>query len=513
MLDSVRVRLTLWYTGLLTVFLVALALTTYFIFWRSTVERTDSNLAEVAEAFLTTARAELEDNTGPDAAKYATQEAIVEHRFRDHVFVVLDPNGKVLTSSEEPPLKGREAVSAANLLSSVAFQELLAHSAMTDRSFENVQGDRSGYRAYVRKFPLKGQTYTLIILQSLHVQQEMLEEVRVTFAWVIPLAILLASGGGYFLARKSLAPVVAMSTKAGRIGAENLSERLPVQNARDELGHLAKSFNELLERVDQSFERQRQFMSDASHELRTPAAILRGESEVALSKGERPAEEYRESLTVLHEEAQRLTQIVEDLFTLTRADAGQYPLSPKDFYLDELVADCVHATRSLALAKKITLGAELPEELPIRADEGLLRRMILNLLDNAIKYTPSGGQVRVSCARAGSEYALRVKDSGPGIPAELQDRVFERFFRVDKARTRTEGDGVGAGLGLSIARWIAEAHCGRLVLTQSDSSGSTFTAFLPAQRGDASRTAGDASRQASSDKAEPAARQPSPQKA
>jgi two-component system, OmpR family, sensor kinase len=481
MLDSVRVRLTLWYSGLLAAFLVALALVTYFIFWRSTVERADSDLAELANAFLTTADAEIHDIAGADAAKYATQEAIVEHRFRDHVFVVLDPGGTVLTSSEDLPLKGREAESAAKLLSSAAFHGVVGHSAAADRFFENVSGERGGYRAYVRKFPLKGQTYTLILLQSLHSQKEMLEEVRMTFAWVIPLAILLASGGGYFLARKSLAPVVAMSTKAGRIGAENLSERLPVLNAKDELGHLAKSFNELLERVDQSFERQRQFMSDASHELRTPAAILRGESEVALAKAERPAEEYRESLAVLHDEAQRLTQIIEDLFTLTRADAGQYPLSPKSFYLDELVADCVHAARSLALVKKIILGAELPEELPIRADEGLLRRMILNLLDNAIKYTPSGGYVTVSCARAGNEYALSVKDTGPGIPAELQEKVFERFFRADKARTRTEGDGVGAGLGLSIARWIAEAHCGRLILAQSDSTGSTFTAFLPAQ--------------------------------
>jgi signal transduction histidine kinase len=215
--------------------------------------------------------------------------------------------------------------------------------------------------------------------------------------------------------------------------------------------------------------------------LRTPAAILRGESEVALSRTERPAEEYRESLAVLHAEAQRLTQIVEDLFTLTRADAGQYPLSPQEFYLDELVADCTHAARSLASAKQIILTCEVPEELPIRADEALLRRMILNLLDNAIKYTPAGGRVTVTCERSGAEYALSVTDSGEGIPAELQQRVFERFFRVDKARTRSEHDGGGAGLGLSIARWIAEAHHGRLMLVRSDSSGSTFRALLPAQ--------------------------------
>jgi heavy metal sensor kinase len=358
---------------------------------------------------------------------------------------------------------------------------LVDDSARTERLVDNVRGGQNGYRGLVRKFPLKGQTYTLVILQSLHPQEEMLEEVRHTFDWVIPISVALASVGGYFLARKSLAPVVSMSTQAGRIGAENLNERLPVQNAKDELGHLAASFNQLLERVDQSFERQRRFMSDASHELRTPAAILRGEAEVALSRNERSAEEYRESLGVLHAEAQRLTQIVEDLFTLTRADAGQYPLSPRDFYFDELVADCTHTTRSLALAKQITLTCDVPEELPVRGDEALLRRMILNLLDNAIKYTPAGGRVTVSCERAANEYALSVTDTGPGIPAELQQKVFERFFRVDKARTRSEKDGGGAGLGLSIARWIAEAHQGRLILARSDSSGSTFTAFVPAQ--------------------------------
>jgi two-component system OmpR family sensor kinase len=477
MFDSVRTRLTLWYTGLLALFLMVLALITYSIFWRSTVQRTDSNLAELSEAFLSTVRAEMHDNQGLDGPKVATQEAILEHRFRDHVFAVLDPRGALLTSSQDLP---NEKVPA-GLFSSTGYQKLVAESVgATQPFFRNVKSVRSGYRAFVRKFSLQGETYTLVILQSLHPQNEMLEEVRATFAWVIPIAIVLASMGGYFLARKSLAPVVAMSSKAGRIGAENLHERLPIQNAKDELGRLAASFNELLERVDQSFERQRRFMSDASHELRTPAAILRGESEVALSRAERPAEEYRESLAVLHSEALRLTQIVEDLFTLTRADAGQYPLAPRDMYLDELAAECTHATRSLASAKQITLTCEVPEELPIRADEALLRRMILNLLDNAIKYTPVGGRVAVFCERTGNEYALSVTDSGSGIPADLQERVFERFFRTDKARTRSENDGGGAGLGLSIARWIAEAHQGRLLLTRSDSTGSTFTAVLPA---------------------------------
>jgi heavy metal sensor kinase len=272
-----------------------------------------------------------------------------------------------------------------------------------------------------------------------------------------------------------------MSSQAGRIGAANLHERLAVHNERDELGQLARSFNSLLDRLSESFERQRRFMADASHELRTPVAILRGEAEVALSQQARSLEEYRESLSVLHQEAERLTHIVEDLFTLTRADAGQYPLQPRDFYLDELVAECAHSARTLALAKKISLTFDGAAESPIHADESLLRRMILNLLDNAIKYTPEGGRVAVTCRRQGDEYTLSITDTGTGIPAELQPRIFERFFRADEARSRSQSDGGGAGLGLAISRWIAEAHQGRLELTRSDSTGSTFTASLPSK--------------------------------
>ena len=318
-----------------------------------------------------------------------------------------------------------------------------------------------------------------MILRSLHAQQEMLEQIRVAFAWLIPLGVFLAGCGGYFLARRSLASVAAMGQQAERIGAANLHQRLVVRNSNDELGRLARTFNELLDRLDRSFERQRRFISDASHELRTPVSILRGEAEVALSQLSRSPEEYRESLAVLHAEAQRLARIVEDLFTLTRADAGEYRLAQSDFYLDELAGDCVRATRALAQAKNIALAAVTPEEMPVHADEDLLRRMILNLLDNAIKYTPAGGNVSVTCGSVPDGYELSVTDSGPGIPAEMQSRVFERFFRADRARSRTGADG-GAGLGLSIARWIAEAHLGRIELVRSDATGSKFTVRIPA---------------------------------
>ena len=479
MLDSVRVRLTVWYTALLAFFLGVVSLLSYFIFWQRTLERTRADLAELSDAFLTTVDNELEDQRGPDALKNAAREAMIEHHFRDRVYAVLNPDGEMLVSSNDLPAANTpDEASPAKVLSSEAFRDFAQAALRVDRFSRDVKDTKAGYRGLSRRFSLQGHNGTLIILQSLHPQKEMLEEIEATFAWVIPIALLLASAGGYFLARKSLAPVVAMSSQAGRIGEANLHERLAVQNEKDELGHLARSFNGLLDRLDQSFERQRRFMSDASHELRTPVAILRGEAEVALSKQDRAPGDYRESLTILHQEAQRLTHIVEDLFTLTRADAGQYPIAARDFYLDELVADCVHSARSLALAKRITLTCEPMPELPIRADEPLLRRMILNLLDNAIKYTPEGGSVNVSCRSVGNEYALRISDTGAGIAEELQPRIFERFFRADKARSRSETDGGGAGLGLSIARWIAQAHHGRLELSHSDSSGSTFTAFL-----------------------------------
>jgi signal transduction histidine kinase len=228
-----------------------------------------------------------------------------------------------------------------------------------------------------------------------------------------------------------------------------------------------------------SFEQQRRFMADASHELRTPVAIVCGESEVALSQEARSSEEYRESLTILHDEGRRLTRIVEDLFTLARADAGQYGLAPTTFYLDETVSECVRAVRSLAAQHGVNIRHEHGDEMPLRGDEALVRRMILNLLDNAIKYTNARGEVRVELAREDSGYAIRITDTGNGVPDEARPHIFERFYRADKARSRNGGAGGGAGLGLSIASWIAEAHGGRVTLERSDKGGSTFLISLP----------------------------------
>lgn len=474
MINSVRIRLTLWYTAAMAIVLVILAGATYFVLRQNVVRRADATATELADSFLSTVNAELGDATKPDSVDDGIAAAIAEHRFRDVLFVVFDPQGDFLGATNAQSLAGRSAGPTREML--IASLRPLVQVPHAVRTI--YVGDRE-YRGYVRHFSIDQQEATLFVLQSLHRQNEFLETLAGTFGVVIPLAILLAGVGGYLLARQSLSPVVTMGTQASRIGSENLHERLVVQNPRDELGHLAASFNELLDRLNQSFDRQRRFVADASHELRTPVAILCGEAEVTLAQEKRTEQEYRESLQILREEAKRLKHIVEDLFTLARADAGQHPLAPTDFYLDELVAECSRNVRTLASAKGIKVSCEIGSELPIHADEALLRRMLMNLLDNAIKYTPQGGSVSLRSTEENGQYRLTVEDSGQGIPAELQPRIFERFFRADKARSRGETDGGGAGLGLTIALWIAGAHAGSIELTHSTPEGSLFTVFLP----------------------------------
>lgn len=480
MLDSVRVRLTLWYSFVLALTLVLLSGIVYWIVARNAMARTDADLAQLADAFLVTFDDEMKDAENGRGFDGAADESMLEHRYRDHILAIVDSSGAILAKSPDLLSSSqRSQTDAPLILASDAFRRLGQNSWGVDHDFHTLHGRRDVYRAYTRRFSSLGKPYELIILRSLHVQNEMLENLRLAFAWLIPVGLTLAATGGFFLAHKTLAPIAAMGTQAGRITAANLHERLSVKNPGDELGRLGSSFNSLLDRLDQSFEQQQRFIADASHELRTPVAILSGEAEVALSKDSRTAEEYRDSLASLHREAKRLARIVDDLFTLTRADSGQYPLSPQDFYLDELVASCVHSARTLAAAKNISVWVNASGELPIYADESLLRRLFLNLIDNAVKYTAPGGSITIESRSAQGGYEVSVSDTGPGIPEEFRGRIFERFFRVDPARSRSAQNGGGAGLGLSIALWIAEAHHGNLALASSSPAGSTFSVFLP----------------------------------
>lgn len=483
MFNSVRVRLTVYYAAALTLILIFVAFATYAILKHEIRKKTDADIAELSDSFLATVQAEIRDESQTESISDAVNEAITEHRFREYLFAVFDSNGAVIRSSQESlPDSRTHSFPTESLFHSPSFQQLLANAGTAKPDFEYVRS-YGRYRGYSRKFSTPLGDYTLAVLYSLHQPDEFLESIRQTFALIIPLGILLASVGGYFLARNALAPVVSMSRQASLMDAKNLQDRLIVVNPRDELGVLAVSFNSLLDRLAASIEQQRRFMADASHELRTPVAILRGEADVALSQKDRPTSEYRESLMVLRDAAQGLSQIVEDLFTLARADAGTYPVVKIRFYLDELLADCVRSTRALAAAKGIRLELQAEPDLLIEADEALIRRMFLNLIDNAIKFTPDEGGVALSARRDGQSYRISITDSGLGIPSDIRARLFERFFRADQARTPSDDEASGAGLGLAIARWIAETHDGTLILSASDAKGSVFLVTLQAASG------------------------------
>jgi signal transduction histidine kinase len=324
-------------------------------------------------------------------------------------------------------------------------------------------------------------TYIVVASQSLAPVLRQLATLRRVFFIAVPGVLLVAGFAGWFLARKSLAPVVAMSERARRIGAENLEERLPVVNARDELGRLALTFNELLSRVSAAFVQQRRFMADASHELRTPLSIIQTAAAVALDSEHREEGDYRNLLSTIDGQVRRSSRIVEDLFRLARADSGHYALQSHGFYLDELVTETVRTENLLAASKEICIETAALPEVPYYGDEALLRQMISNLIDNSIKYTPPGGKIRLGLEQREQGCAITVSDSGVGIPTDAQPHIFERFFRADKSHSNGDHNGTGgAGLGLSIARWVAEAHQGRLELEHSDERGSTFVAFLPA---------------------------------
>jgi heavy metal sensor kinase len=502
MLDSVRVRLTMWYTSVLFLTLVPLCVGGYWLVVRSMQQRTFDQLVESSKGFLATLQVEyknqLKERTDPEALQAAAIQTANGFRLWYQRFAMVDASGEVLAQNKPLPWPGQPAEDAAlPEVPGQVLRQLIAHNAVSPLGLQDIMMGGQHYRGIVWRDETGNPAVSIVTLRSVEAERLLFAHIRETLLWVIPVMLVVGSVGGYFLARRSLAPVVAMSEKAAHMGAQSLQERLPVLNPHDELGHLARTFNELLERLNRSLEQQRRFMADASHELRSPVSIIRGEAEVALSRVRQP-EEYRESLAITLEEAGRLSHIVNDLFTLSRADAGQYPLHPRDFYLEDLAAECVRAARSMAAAHGIALSYEPDGELPIHADEALLQRLTMNLLDNAIKYTPAGGNVHVACGRTGAEYKLTVRDNGPGIPLEAREKIFERFVRLDSARTQDrDALGIaesvvpataGAGLGLAIARWIAEAHHGRLVLLQSEATGSTFAAFLPANGAAASES-------------------------
>jgi heavy metal sensor kinase len=466
MFHSVRSRLTLWYTGILAFVLITFSGISYALLARAIRSATDASLAETAHEF---AAAFSHD----PADAITARDVRLDFRSSDREIMVFNDRGQIVASS-------RSQMGTAERL------RLAARVRQGFHGFLTMDGGKEddGIRIVAVPIIVVGNRYTAVVAESLDQQAERLESAAHAVFLGIPLALLIAAGGGYLMARKSLAPVATMSLKARQIGAETLNDRIEVQNDRDELGFLALTLNDLLERLQRAFESQKRFMADASHELRTPLSIIQGEADVALSRGDRQSAEYRESIQIMQSAATKLTRIVQNLFLLARTDAGRYPITLSRFYLDELLADCVRGMRNVAASRGIELVCHTDSDLMIAADEELIHRLFLNLIDNAVKFSPEGGRVTVQASRQGHSHEIAVTDTGAGIRPEDQTRIFERFFRGDRVRGRrtvAAGGSGGAGLGLSIGKWIAEAHGGQLRLQSSDDRGTTFAVTLPAE--------------------------------
>ncbi len=291
----------------------------------------------------------------------------------------------------------------------------------------------------------------------------------------LPVIVLLIGFTGYIVAGRAIQPVEAMAQRAGRISAEHLNERLKIENPDDELGRLGTAFNQTLARLETSFEQLRRFTADASHELRTPLTAIRSVGEVALqTHGD--ATYYRDMIGSMLEEVDRLTRLVESLLTISRADAGHIHLQKSSIRLLDLAQESAALLDVLAEEKSQTIVVAGDSSITIQADRLILRQALINLIDNAVKYSPAGGKIRVDVHAADGSAVVEVRDSGSGIPPEHTEKVFERFYRVDKARSRAEG---GAGLGLSIVQWSVSAHGGRVELDRNAASGCAFVIYLP----------------------------------
>jgi two-component system, OmpR family, heavy metal sensor histidine kinase CusS len=324
------------------------------------------------------------------------------------------------------------------------------------------------------------QARSIVLMTSLEDVDHELARLAMVLLWAVPVGLAVAAGIAYLLARKALAPIEQLQRQTGQITAAHLERRLPVVNPGDELGQLATTINAMVERLERSFTEVRRFTADASHELRTPLTALRAELEAALRQPALPAAQQRHLLGSLLEECQRLSKLTDQLLTLARQDAGVAPVADEPVRLTGLVGGVVATMRLLAQDKGIELRAESETDIEVRGDASRLRQVFYNLIENAIKYTPAGGKVRVRVDEEDKRAVVRVHDEGVGIAAEHLPRVFDRFYRVDKARSREEG---GTGLGLSIARSIVVAHGGTIDLESSPGRGTTCVVSLPCPPG------------------------------
>jgi heavy metal sensor kinase len=319
-----------------------------------------------------------------------------------------------------------------------------------------------------------------VIIRVIRDETEMrrtLRQIVEVFILGVPLAVCLASLVGYLVARRSLQPVAAMAAQARTITSESLSLRLPNSNPQDELGQLATVFNATLQHLENSFAELKRFTADASHELRTPLTALRSVGEVGLRQPDDPAA-LRETIGSMLEEAQRLDDLIDALLTLARMESGKQPVHLESVPMESLLADVRESLEILAEEKQQVVEWNCTQGLVVSADRLLLRQALLNIVHNAIRYAPRQSRITIKASRRDTAAVLEVADEGPGIAAEHHQKIFDRFYRVDKARSRAEG---GSGLGLAIAKWSVHRQGGQIAVESEAGKGSTFRIVLPAR--------------------------------
>jgi heavy metal sensor kinase len=453
---SIRWRLTLWNTAVLAAVLLGFAALVYGLLARALYGQVDrALLAEFAEL----------GRGGPSAgdARRWLEHWIAEAKEHENVFcVVYGEGGAVYARTEELPAVAVPP-SPAGGAGGPRIRGVTLHPLGRQRALEG------GLR-------LGGQEFTVVLLAPLEEADQELGRLLGALLLAVPAALALAAASGYLLARHSLAPVDQLRRSTEEVSAARLDRRLPVPNAHDELGRMAQTINAMIARLERSFAEVRRFTADASHELRTPLAAIRTEAEVALARP-MSVEEHRQLLGSVLEECARLTRLTEQLLALAREDAGAAGASTTAVDLAGLVRDVAEAMTPLAEAKGLRVCVVPGGVVEVRGDAARLRQVFFNVVDNAIKYTPEGGTVTVRTGRDARGAVVTVTDTGVGIPPEHLPHVLDRFYRVDKARSREQG---GTGLGLSIAQGIVSAHGGRIELESAPGRGTTCTVALPA---------------------------------
>jgi two-component system heavy metal sensor histidine kinase CusS len=450
---SIRARLTLWYSLVLLAGLALIEGGVWLAVTHSLRASLDETLTAQAKGVATVLETELGEG------RQHLQEELFEYATaapEGNLMEVVDAHGDQLISSKVVALgRAKEPF----------------------RDGFGVQKAASGrYRTVVKTVPIHGEPFRILVAAPLHGTDATLRRSRAMLLWAAPVVLVIAALGGYAISRRALAPVDAITQAAQTIGIQNLSQRLEVPATGDELQRLSETWNGMLARLEAAVKRLSQFTADASHELRTPIALIRTTAELTLRR-ERAPETYREALRQIVGETERTARLVEDLLFLARSDAGLPALALERLELTPLVRDVCEQGQVLAQARQLEISAEAPDEpIYVEANDPALRRLLLLLVDNALKYTPAGGRITVSVARDTGGATVAVRDTGIGIPDSALPHVFERFYRVDESRNRDEG---GTGLGLSIAKWIAERQHASLEAESVMGEGSTFRVRFP----------------------------------